>query len=84
MPIYPAKFDASTGALDANELLLPELSATKDYDIAFILHTSGSISGSPKLVPCSYRWVDGVVDKLYQFSAPKLQNSQRQVVSAMM
>lgn len=86
VPIYPAKFDASTtsGASDANEVLLPELSATKDNDIAFIWHTSGSTSSSPKLVPCSYRWVDGVVDKLYQLCAPHNRNSQRQAVSAML
>jgi acyl-coenzyme A synthetase/AMP-(fatty) acid ligase len=83
LPVYPAKFDGSNDASDANETLLPELTATKESDIAFILHTSGSTS-NPKLVPCSYRWVDGVVDKLYQFSAPKSRDSQRQVVSAML
>lgn len=97
VPVYPAKFDAftdisdsstdisdaSTDTSDADEVLLPELSATKGSDIAFILHTSGSSSGSPKLVPCSYRWVDGVVDKLDQFCAPKHQNSQ-QVASVML
>lgn len=29
----------------------------------FILHTSGSTSGMPKLVPCSARWMDTNIRK---------------------
>lgn len=32
-------------------------------DVVMIFHTSGSTSGSPKLVPCTLRWVDSMVSK---------------------
>ena len=46
---------------------MPEVSAE---DIAFVFHTSGSTSGSPKLVPCSYQWLDATVRKSYQTCQP--------------
>ncbi|KAJ4488192.1 hypothetical protein J3R30DRAFT_3281215 [Lentinula aciculospora] len=48
-------------------------------DLAFIFHTSGSTSGSPKLVPCNYRWLDAVAQKASQTAVP--QSSNRQDVS---
>ncbi|KAI0051721.1 acetyl-CoA synthetase-like protein [Auriscalpium vulgare] len=40
-------------------------------DTLFVFHTSGSTSGSPKLVPCSYRWFDAAIMKSHQIGAPK-------------
>jgi acyl-CoA synthetase (AMP-forming)/AMP-acid ligase II len=40
-------------------------------DTVFVFHTSGSTSGSPKLVPCSYKWLDSIVRKAKQVSTPK-------------
>ncbi|KAG5654802.1 hypothetical protein H0H81_003810 [Sphagnurus paluster] len=57
------------------EGLLPPLTMAEE-DLAFIFHTSGSTSGSPKLVPCSYRWVNSAVHKSFQASRPL--NPQRQ------
>jgi acyl-coenzyme A synthetase/AMP-(fatty) acid ligase len=49
-------------------------------DIAFVFHTSGSTSGSPKLVPCSYTWLDTAASKARQLSAPR--SLERQDVTA--
>lgn len=44
---------------------LPSLDMMKDSlsadDTVLIFHTSGSTSGSPKLVPCSLRWLDSTI-----------------------
>jgi acyl-CoA synthetase (AMP-forming)/AMP-acid ligase II len=51
---------------------LPDLHRVDNGDdIAFIFHTSGSTSGRPKLVPCSYRWLDAAIHKAGQVSSPK-------------
>jgi acyl-coenzyme A synthetase/AMP-(fatty) acid ligase len=42
---------------------------TRD-DPAFIFHTSGSTSGSPKLVPCSYTWLQSIIEKMYHATKP--------------
>ena len=36
-----------------------------------IFHTSGSTSGSPKLVPCSLRWVNSMVSKSAKIAVPR-------------
>ncbi|GLB36255.1 putative amp- ligase [Lyophyllum shimeji] len=61
---------------------LPALAEMVEDDIAFIFHTSGSTSGSPKLVPCSYRWLDSAVHKSYQTSKPR--SPQRQDITVWM
>jgi len=61
---------------------LPELSMSSPGDIAFIFHTSGSTSGSPKLVPCSHRWVATALEKSRQICKPK--NAARQDVTVWM
>jgi len=53
-----------------------------ENDVAFIFHTSGSTSGSPKLVPCSYRWMNTVVQKSNFISRPR--NPSRQDVTVFM
>ncbi|KAF8078511.1 hypothetical protein FPV67DRAFT_58582 [Lyophyllum atratum] len=62
--------------------VLPPLSDMGEDDIAFIFHTSGSTSGSPKLVPCSYRWLNSAVHKSHQASRPR--SLQRQDVTVWM
>ncbi|KAG6842569.1 hypothetical protein C0991_000095 [Blastosporella zonata] len=57
-------------ATEDEDALLPPLQAVNEDDIAFIFHTSGSTSGSPKLVRCSYRWLNSAVSKSYQTSKP--------------
>lgn len=39
-------------------------------DLVFIFHTSGSTSGSPKLVPCNYTWLNTIIAKARQVSLP--------------
>ncbi|KAF8831504.1 hypothetical protein HHX47_DHR1000667 [Lentinula edodes] len=57
----------------------PLFPACGPSDCAFIFHTSGSTSGSPKLVPCNYRWLDAVARKASQTAVPR--DSNRQDVS---
>jgi len=49
---------------------LPSIYDYLDEDIAFIFHTSGSTSGSPKLVPLNYRWMKSAVAKSTFISKP--------------
>lgn len=50
---------------------LPTLPAPLDEnEPVFIFHTSGSTSGSPKVVPCSRKWLDSAVTKTYQTGYP--------------
>jgi hypothetical protein len=51
---------------------LPEM-PTVEYggQTVFIIHTSGSTSGSPKLVPCNATWLDTIVNKAYQVGRPR-------------
>ncbi|KAJ7724912.1 hypothetical protein B0H16DRAFT_1782741 [Mycena metata] len=71
LPIYRA---ACIGAAAGRRQLdLPPLPAVEDHDLAFYFHTSGSTSGSPKLVPCSYKWLDMTIRKSYQICAPREQ-----------
>ncbi|KAG6877298.1 hypothetical protein C0992_010316 [Termitomyces sp. T32_za158] len=58
---------------------LPPVSVPSPEDIAFIFHTSGSTSGSPKLIPCAFSWLDSAISKSYQISIP--QTSERQDVT---
>lgn len=64
-------------ALDINKIdgmdgSLPEIPMVEHPDqTVLIMHTSGSTSGSPKLVPCSARWLDATVSKAYQVGRPR-------------
>ena len=54
---------------DAADVILPPLRT--DYsasELVFIFHTSGSTSGSPKLVPCNRRWLNNIVTKSKQMA----------------
>ncbi|KAJ6519934.1 hypothetical protein C8R45DRAFT_809224 [Mycena sanguinolenta] len=78
----PSHLARSTEDIEATGYPLPELAPAQPEDIAFFFHTSGSSGGSPKLVPCSHRWLDSVVNKSGQISMP--QHSDRQDVSVWM
>ncbi|KAL0572084.1 hypothetical protein V5O48_009878 [Marasmius crinis-equi] len=68
--------------IDGGNEALPALPSVQTDDIAFYFHTSGSTSGSPKLVPCSYTWLNSVVEKSRQACTPYHQN-RRDVVTWM-
>ena len=70
---YPAYISVKGATLyPSSSTPLPRLPAPKEMtDLAMLFHTSGSTSGTPKLVPCSYRWLDSMVAKSGQVSAPK-------------
>ncbi|KAF7796058.1 hypothetical protein EIP86_007229 [Pleurotus ostreatoroseus] len=69
---------------DVDGLELPLLSeaSLEPEDVIMIFHTSGSTSGSPKLVPCSLRWLDSIIAKAEKVSRPK--DPARQDVSVWM
>lgn len=79
VPIFEAK---KATQIDASNDPVPTLPVVTEHDIAFLFHTSGSTSGSPKLVPCSYRWLDTTVTKSGQISAPR--DAARQDVTSWM
>jgi len=62
---------------------LPPIRSTSDPDkLVFIFHTSGSTSGSPKLVCCNSRWLDAIIAKAKLCSTPR--EPHRQDVSVWM
>ncbi|KAF8140146.1 hypothetical protein EV363DRAFT_1311770 [Boletus edulis] len=61
---------------------LPPLSPMNGDQTVFVFHTSGSTSGSPKLVPCSQRWLSTMVTKARFICTPH--DPQRQDVSTWM
>ncbi|RKL11925.1 hypothetical protein BFJ70_g16364 [Fusarium oxysporum] len=55
--------------LNVGQYPLPELrNPASGEDIVFIMHTSGSTSGKPKLVPTTVRWLDCNIDKFRHFA----------------
>lgn len=66
----------------ADDPLPPFPTPSSGDELVIIFHTSGSTSGSPKLVPCNARYVDSIVFKSYQPSMPL--NQSRQDVSTWM
>jgi acyl-CoA synthetase (AMP-forming)/AMP-acid ligase II len=62
---------------DAADVALPPLRADcSASDLAFVFHTSGSTSGSPKLVPCNRRWLDNIVTKSKQMGQVRSTHGQ--------
>lgn len=61
---------------------LPPMPSVSLDDPAFVFHTSGSTSGSPKLVPCSYRWLQSAIIKSAQIMKPR--NPHRRDVTTWM
>ncbi|KAI0830645.1 acetyl-CoA synthetase-like protein [Trametes gibbosa] len=79
----PAETAVDVCAVDVTDAPLPALWVPSHEDeIVMIYHTSGSTSGSPKLVPCTAAWVNAIVSKLAHITRP--QNSKRQDVTAWM
>ena len=79
LPIYRA---LTSERLKPTPISLPSISNFQEDDVAFIFHTSGSTSGSPKLVPMSYRWLSTVVLKSRHISKPR--DAHRQDVTVCM
>ena len=50
---------------------LAQMSELDEQDVVMIFHTSGSTSGSPKLVRCSLKWLDAIITKARIVSRPK-------------
>lgn len=68
---------------DVPSTALPPIRETGNGDdILMIFHTSGSTSGRPKLVPCSYSWWDALLDKARLSTVPS--NPARQDVTLWM
>lgn len=76
---YPFNSSESVESVDA---ILPNIHDFRESDLAFLFHTSGSTSGSPKLVPVHYSWLNSVVVKSHHISKPS--NPERQDVTVYM
>ncbi|PON27817.1 hypothetical protein TGAM01_v203584 [Trichoderma gamsii] len=59
-------------SLSSKELgTLPPLQSPGPNSVIFIFHTSGSTSGTPKLVPCTGKWIDFMVKKSTVVATPR-------------
>jgi acyl-CoA synthetase (AMP-forming)/AMP-acid ligase II len=81
VPLHAAVDVHTVSDLDHEPLPLLTPSGCDD-DPVLIFHTSGSTSGSPKLVPCSYKWLNSIVHKAEQVCKPR--NPKRQDVTTWM
>ena len=50
--------------------LMTDLTTVKGTDTVVIFHTSGSTSGCPKLIPCSYSWLTNILGKAKDVCKP--------------
>ncbi|KAG5726095.1 hypothetical protein E4T56_gene1646 [Termitomyces sp. T112] len=73
LPTHPS---LALTPLETDDEPLPPVSVPLPEEIAFIFHTSGSTSGSPKLVPCMFSWLDSAISKSSQISVPRTQERQ--------
>ncbi|KAH9847385.1 acetyl-CoA synthetase-like protein [Lenzites betulinus] len=79
----PAEPAVDVCAIDVTDAPLPALWVPSNADeIVMIYHTSGSTSGSPKLVPCTAAWVTATVSKAAHVTRPH--NPKRQDVTVWM
>jgi acyl-coenzyme A synthetase/AMP-(fatty) acid ligase len=77
VPTFPAgvnHFDTDTAQLPVS----PWHPSNED-DVLFIYHTSGSISGIPKLVPLTARWVDYTLEMSTYFEERSNKKRERMV-----
>ncbi|KZT05903.1 acetyl-CoA synthetase-like protein [Laetiporus sulphureus 93-53] len=76
LPVYAAVDvrEASPVAID----LPPVVEGSDADDIIMLFHTSGSTSGRPKLVPCTYAWWSTTIMKAGQIMRPKTRSTSRQ------
>lgn len=68
---FPVHVAVDAHNVDLSSAPLPRLpQIASGQETAMIFHTSGSTSGCPKLIPCSYAWLDAMVKKSGIVSAP--------------
>ena len=73
----PADLAVDVRSINVDGVPLPPLWVpSSGDDIVMIYHTSGSTSGSPKLVPCSADWVNATVEKSAHVTRPCSPNKQ--------
>ncbi|KAI1793885.1 acetyl-CoA synthetase-like protein [Ganoderma leucocontextum] len=73
----PAELATDLRSVDVSDAPLPPLWVpSQGDDIVMIYHTSGSTSGSPKLVPCSADWVNATVQKAAHVTRPHRSDRQ--------
>ncbi|KAI0645753.1 acetyl-CoA synthetase-like protein [Trametes meyenii] len=76
----PAEVAVDIRMVDVGDVALPSLWVpSKGDDVLMIYHTSGSTSGSPKLVPCTAEWMKSAVSKAAHITSPE-DTSRRDVV----
>lgn len=76
----PSHAERELEASDGEGSPLPPMpEAVNGEDVVMIFHTSGSTSGSPKLVPCNYIWLQAMIAKAYHTTRPV--NATRQDVT---
>ena len=73
VPVHRAALE---DCVDAEDAVLCDLPEPEAEDVVMVFHTSGSTSGSPKLVRCTYKWLDAIISKAYHTSIPKDQARQ--------
>lgn len=74
---FPVHVAMNVHNVDLSSAPLPRLPEIRDgQDTVMIFHTSGSTSGCPKLIPCSYSWLDAMVNKSGIVSTPIHPNHQ--------
>jgi acyl-CoA synthetase (AMP-forming)/AMP-acid ligase II len=71
--------NAKSAVLDDNDDL-PDIPIVSENDTAFVFHTSGSTSGSPKLVPWTHAWINFHFAKAGPSEMEAVPNSTRQSV----
>ncbi|KAI0652204.1 acetyl-CoA synthetase-like protein [Trametes meyenii] len=73
----PAEIAVDVRDIDVEDAPLPALWVpSRGDEIVMIFHTSGSTSGSPKLVPCTAGWVNATVSKSGHVTRPRNPNRQ--------
>ncbi|KAJ3558515.1 hypothetical protein NM688_g885 [Phlebia brevispora] len=76
----PTHMALESAIVDVSGYPLPSMpQVASGDDIAMIFHTSGSTSGSPKLVPCNYTWLEAMITKAFHSTVPN--NAARQDVT---
>jgi acyl-coenzyme A synthetase/AMP-(fatty) acid ligase len=75
VPLYEPANINNVRKISYHSLLPPQPMISGDEPV-FVFHTSGSTSGSPKLVPCSRRWLDNFVHKAEHVCKPRDSKSQ--------
>jgi acyl-CoA synthetase (AMP-forming)/AMP-acid ligase II len=80
---FPVLYSVNVSSDGCEELpaLEPLATPSDPKNIVMIFHTSGSTSGSPKLVPITTKWLDFAIEKMGQFQMPSSMVKQQTVVS---